>query len=204
VAAVWVIGELDYATRRELIWTSGADADVTVVAADGTEVATRTVSVPATEGAFSVRLPESGGLPPGEYAVRVRLRPQSEAGLPLLDTLRLIVSARPTALGEPVLWRRGPSTGLKHMITADPRFQRSERVRVEMPTEAEGPVSARMLDRLGNPMLVPVQASTRRDVTGTLTWVVADASLAPLAPGDYTIEVSAAGVTRSADFKVVP
>jgi VWFA-related protein len=203
-AAVWVVGELDYSTRRELVWSAGAKAEVVVLAGDGTEILSSTVAVPATEGTFSLRIPDVGGIAPGDYAIRVRLRPESNPGLPVTDSARLSVSATPAVLGEPVMWRRGPSTGLKHLVTADPRFQRSERVRFEMATTATGTATARMLDRVGNPLKVPVQISERPDPSGQFRWIVADATLAPLAAGDYGIEVTLGTATHVAAFKVVP
>ena len=203
-AAVWVVGELDYATRRELMWSAGATAEVVVVAGDGTEIMSSTAPVPASEGTFALRIPETGGIAPGDYALRVRVRPDSNPGLPVTDTARLSVPATATILGEPVMWRRGPSTGLKHLATADPRFQRSERVRFEFATAAEGTAAARMLDRVGNPLRVPVQVSTRPDSSGAFRWIVADATLAPLAAGDYGIELRLGTEKRVAPFKVVP
>jgi hypothetical protein len=203
-AAVWVVGELDYATRRELVWSAGAKAEVVVVAGDGTEIMSTTAAVPANEGTFALRIPETGGIAPGDYALRVRVRPDSNPGLPVADTARLSVSATAMVLGEPVMWRRGPSTGLKHLATADPRFQRSERVRFELATAAEGTATARMLDRVGNPLKVPVQMSERPDASGQFRWLVADASLAPLAAGDYGIEVTLGAAKHVAAFKVVP
>ena len=141
---------------------------------------------------------------PGDYALRVRVRPDSNPGLPVTDTARLSVPATAPVLGEAVMWRRGPSTGLKHLATADPRFQRSERIRFEMPTNVNGLAAARMLDRAGNPLKVPVQISERPDPSGQFRWIVADAVLAPLAAGDYGIEVTLAGAKQVAGFKVVP
>ena len=203
-AAVWVVGELDYSTRKELVWSAGATAEVVVVAGDGNEILSSTVPVPATEGTFALRIPDTGGIAPGDYAIRVRLRPESNPGLPVTDSARLSVSATPTILGEPVMWRRGPSTGLKHLVTADPRFQRSERVRFELATTAPGTATARMLDRVGNPLKVPVQVSERPDPSGQFRWIVADATLAPLAAGDYGIEVTLGTAKHVAAFKVVP
>ena len=40
--AFWVVGELDYRTRRELAWTATAKADVVILASDGSEVMSRT------------------------------------------------------------------------------------------------------------------------------------------------------------------
>jgi hypothetical protein len=203
-AAVWIVGELDYATRRQLAWTSGATADVTVVSGEGVEVVSRAVPVASGEGGFSVSLAGAGGLRPGDYAVRVRLQPASTAGAPLTDSFRLVIPGRPTPLGDAVLLRRGPSTGPRHVVTADPRFQRSERIRVEMASTPGGSPSARMLDRLGNPMQVPVQVSSRLDASGAFRWIAVDASLAPLAAGDYAIEVTLDGAVGSVDFSVVP
>jgi hypothetical protein len=203
-ASVWLVGELDYALRKELVWTAGARARIQVVGVDGAEIAASELAVPAADGSFSFRLPESGGLPPGEYAVRVELQPVSGAAAPLTATVRLVVPRNATVLGEAVLSRRGPSTGLRHAMTADVRFQRNERIRVEMPTGVEGVATARMLDRLGNPMQVPVQVSMREDSSGLFRWVVADAVLAPLARGEYAIEVSLAGARDYVAFSVVP
>ena len=100
--------------------------------------------------------------------------------------------------------RRGPSTGPRYMATADPRFQRSERLRLEIPTGLEGPATARMLDRTGKPMQIAVIASDRRDDSNMFRWIVADATLAPLAPGEYAIEVSVGEATQVTSFRIVP
>jgi hypothetical protein len=201
---LWVVGELDYRARRELAWTAGAVADVTVVSADGREIASRTVEVPATDASFTVRAPDVGGLKPGEYAVRVRLRPNNEVGLPLSDTGRVVVSNQMPVLGEGLLWRRGPSTGPRYLMTADARFPRSDRIRVEMPTRSTSTATARMLDRLGNPIQIPVQVSDRPDSTNQFRWIVVDAALAALAPGDYAIETTLDGVKQVTAFQLVP
>ena len=70
-AGAWIAGELDYAMRKELAWSAGAMADVTVVSASGVEVTSASIEIPATESAFSIRVPAEGGIAPGEYAVRV-------------------------------------------------------------------------------------------------------------------------------------
>jgi hypothetical protein len=201
---MWLVGELDYGIRKELAWSTGAEADVTVVAADGTPVLTKTVTVPAADGTFAIRVPDSGGIQPGEYAVRVRVRPRSDPSLPVTDIARVQMPQTATSVGEAVLWRRGPSTGLRYLMTADPRFMRTERVRLELPTRTAGAATARLLDRSSKPMLIPVQVSERVDTGSDFRWIVADVTLAPLAPGDYAIEVTAEGVKRVTAFRVVP
>ena len=203
-ATLWVIGELDYRTRREVAWTAGAVADVTIVGADGQEVLVQTVDVAANTLSFTMRGPDTGGLAPGEYAVRVRLRPNNQDGLPVTDTARVVVPKKLATLGDSLLWRRGPSTGPQYVITADPRFQRTDRIRVEIPTRATGSATARMLDRLGNPNQVPVIVTERDDPANQFRWIVAEAALAPLAPGDYAIETMLGDVKQVTAFQLVP
>jgi VWFA-related protein len=203
-ATVWLVGELDAALRKELAWSAGAKAEVSVVAANGTEIVSTSVDIAASEAAFTLRLPSTGVISPGEYAVRVRLRPNADPALPVTDTVRLIVPETPSVLGEAVMWRRGLSTGPRHRVTADPRFQRSDRVRFEFATGAAGTATARMLDRTGKPMQVPVQVTERPDESGAFRWIVADATLAPLAMGDYAIEVTLGDARQVGVFRVVP
>ena len=201
--AFWVVGELDYRTRRELAWAAGAKVDVVVLASDGTEVMSRTLDIRTEDGPFGFEVPDSGGLVPGEYAVRVRLTSSADSGLVLSDTARVVVSPE-AALGEAVLWRRGPTTGLQHRRTADPRFLRSERLRLEHATTLPDAASARMLDRNGNPLNVPVQVGERQDASSGFRWIVIDAALAPFAPGDYAIEVTQGAAKQVTGFRVVP
>jgi VWFA-related protein len=203
-AALWVIGELDYRARREVAWTAGAIADITIVGVDGQEVLARSVDVAANALSFTMRAPETGGLAPGEYAIRVRLRPNNQDGLPVADTARVVVPRTLPVLGDSLLWRRGTSTGPQYVVTADPRFQHSDRIRVEIPTNAAGSPSARMLDRFGKPIQVPVTVTERPDQSNEFRWIVAEAVLAPLAPGDYAIETTLGSVKQVTAFQLVP
>jgi hypothetical protein len=201
--AFWVVGELDYRTRRELAWTGSAKADVVVVAANGTEVMSRTLDVRTDDGPFGFEVPESGTLPGGEYAIRVRITSDADDGQTFSDTTRVVVNEG-SAIGEALLWRRGPTTGLQHRRTADPRFQRNERLRLELPTGVPGPAEARILDRNGNPLTVPVQVAEREDPSGAFRWIVVDATLAPFAAGDYAIEVALGSEKQVTGFRIVP
>ena len=201
--AFWVVGELDYKTRRELAWTATAKADVVILASDGSEVMSRTIDVKTDDGPFGFAVPDSGGLPAGEYAVRVRLTSTADSSLALSDTARVVLSPS-TTLGEAVMWRRGPTTGLQHRRTADPRFQRSDRLRFEYATTLSEPVKARLLDRNGNPLSVPVQTMERPDASGAFRWIVVDAALAPFAPGDYGVEVTQGSAKQVTGFRIVP
>ena len=114
-----------------------------------------------------MRVPERGAVKPGEYAVQVQLRPDANDSVVLTDTARVVMTApRGEELGTPVVWRRGPSTGPRHLQTADTRFSRSERIRLELATTVPGTAAARLLDRAGQPLQVPVQVSARPDDSG--------------------------------------
>ena len=199
----WVVGEIDYRTRRELAWTATAKAEVVILASDGSEVMSRTLDVKTDDGPFGFAVPDSGGLPAGEYAVRIRLTSTADNSLALSDTARVVLNASQT-LGEAVMWRRGPTTGLQHKRTADPRFQRSDRLRFEHATTLSEPAKARLLDRNGNPLSVPVQVSERPDQSGDFQWIVVDATLAPFAPGDYALEVTQGKAKQVTGFRIVP
>ena len=51
-AAVWVVGELDYATRKDLMWSAGAKAEIVLVAGDGTEIVSTMTTFRRARGPF--------------------------------------------------------------------------------------------------------------------------------------------------------
>jgi VWFA-related protein len=201
--AFWVVGELDYQTRRQLAWTAGAEAEIVVLDASGKEIMTRTVDVKPDEGPFSIQVPETGAIAAGEYAVQVRVRSQADEKIELTDTARVVLRDG-ASLGEAVMWRRGLSTGPRYMRTADPRFTRSDRLKLELATATPAPATARILDRNRNELSVPAQVSERTDPSGAFRWIVVDAMLAPFAAGDYAIEVAQGREKRVTEFKIVP
>jgi VWFA-related protein len=201
--AFWVVGELDYQTHRELAWTAGATAEIVVLAANGTEVMSRTLDLKPDDGPFSIQVPATGGLAAGEYAVRVRMVSQADEKIELTDTARVVLRDG-SELGEAVMWRRGLSTGPRYLRTADPRFMRSDRLRLELATSAATPATARMLDRNHKELSVPAQVSERADESGAFRWIVVDAPLAPFAAGDYSVEVTQGRQKRVTEFKIVP
>ncbi|HZJ30134.1 MAG TPA: VWA domain-containing protein [Vicinamibacterales bacterium] len=196
---LWVVGELDFRMLREPGWSAGGRAEVLLLDAAGEQFGSTTIDVPAGEAGFSVRVPTNGPLAAGDYAVRIRLR--GGDGM-VSETARVIVPAQSSALGEAVMWRRGQSTGPKYVKTADPRFQRSDRMRLEFATNANG-ATARLLDRAGKTLQVPVQVTERTDTDG-IRWIVADVTLAPLAASDYAIEVNAGGGSQVTGFRIIP
>ena len=205
-ALFWVVGELDPRLRRELVWTAAVKADVTVVAGDGRQVLTRALEVSPADNSFAFRVPEQGELADSDYAVRVKIYPEGDPGVALTDTARVALGRAPRGLSEPLVWRRGPTTGPRYVQTAATRFRREDRLRLEFATRLDGAPQARLVDRTGTPLQVPVSSSARADADDEgLRWVVAEVALAPLAPGDYEIELElAGGPSNGFPFTIVP
>lgn len=210
-AKVWVVGELDFRTLKSSDWQAGGTAEITLVRGAKEVVATATVPIAAGARAFTITLPQEGVLDPADYTVRIRVRSPTGV-LPVSDTARVSidpdVGAR-TILGRPLVLRRGPSTGIKFEPTADLRFRRNERIRVEASaTPPGGTITGRLLNRIGQALEVPVAVSERPDPSGAFGWVVGEVALAPLAAGDYGVELA---VERDGDtqkivmaFRIVP
>jgi hypothetical protein len=203
--AIWTVGEFSGAD-----WKSGGQADVLVIGVDRETHATAHAQLAPGTRSFLVRLVPTDPIPPGDYSIVMRSRSADAAAEPSSDTLPFVVPAAPDAAGVVIL-RRGPTTGKKDMPTADPRFRRTEQIRVEIPTVELVSSTARLLDRTGKPLPVPVQAAIREDADGS-RWQTGQLSLAPLAPSDYLIEwsggVSIGSTTsttrRLVAFRVVP
>ena len=198
-AAVWVVGELGGAATVGDAWNDGFEATVTLTTAADATVATGRQSVARGARAFRIALAPSEPLQPGEYVVRVGTRAGSAT--PSRDTLRFSIPAS-DSFGA-LFVRRGQSTGNRDTPTADLRFRRNEQVRVEIPTSSSDAATARLLDRTGKPLAVPVTAAMRDDSDGS-RWYTAQVALAPLAPGDYVIELSDGPKRMLAAFRVVP
>ena len=67
-----------------------------------------------------------------------------------------------------------------------------------------GMASARFLDRQGGSLAVPLSVSDRIDASDNMRWIVVDGILAPLAPGDYAIEVTLDGTARVTAIRIKP
>jgi len=189
-AAFWTVGEI--ADR-----IPGGDLEGSLLTGAGEVVASaRGRIAPGTTSAVVTLM--AGKAAPGDYVVRVRS--QSGAGNETVS-IPVTLPAASQSSGA-VFIRRGPSTGNKEMPTADLRFRRSERLRVEVPSMAEA-TGARLLDRTGKPLPVPVSAATRTDADG-MRWATGELVLAPLAPADYIVELSGSNTRTLAAFRVVP
>jgi hypothetical protein len=196
------VADLDLQVRRDAAWAQGGTAEISVIDADGRDVFAAELDVPVRGPAVDLWVPEDGShLPPGTYSAFVQLHP-SGAGDRIRETIRVTIEPASSPTGDVVLWRRGQATGPQPVRTADPRFRRNERLRLELPAPGHDPVTARLLDRTGAPLSVPVTVTERLDDTDAFRWVVVDLALTPLAAGDYAIEVTPPSTVTA--FRIVP
>jgi VWFA-related protein len=200
-AAMWVVGELGGVATMGDSWADGFDATVTLTTPADATVGSGRISVPRGGRTFRVAVTASQPLVAGDYVLRVGAR-AGGASIPSRETARVTIPAAPEAIGA-LFVRRGASTGNREVPTADLRFRRNEQVRVEIPTRSADPVTARLLDRTGKPLAVPVTAAVRDDADGS-RWVTAQLALNPLAPADYAIEISSGDRRMISAFRVVP
>ena len=194
-AAVWVVGEVGSTEE----WRAGVDADVQLVGPAGATLASSHVTVAPGARTFRAVLSPADPLAPGDYTVRVRARGAAST-MASSEVTRFSLPASPDAAGA-LFVRRGPTSGNRDVPTADLRFRRSEQLRVEIPAP-DGTTTARLLDRKGKPLSVPVTAAVREDADGS-RWQTAQLTLAPLAAGDYLIELAAASGGASPQKRIL-
>ncbi len=196
-----VVAELDVALVRRAEWQQGSEAALMVTGKAGASLALARVKVSPGARTFEADVPLSGAEALTECALQVRLSAGRTVS-PLGEVVRVALPG-PAApmVGAPLLFRRGPTTGNVWTPAADMRFNRSERVRLEAPLAAgAASPSARLLDRTGQPLEVPVVVTERTD--GAQRWLVAEVTLAPLTNGDYVVELTAAEAGQTAKTMV--
>jgi VWFA-related protein len=192
--ALWVAGELVSQPGRPDSFAKGGTAviDATIGAASFSAE----VTLKPGERTFVTQVPISGD-GSGEISVRARVTPL-DGSLPYTDMVR-ISSAAATEGAQPLFMRRGVTTGNRWVPTADLRFSRTERVRLEWPVAPDESLKAvRVLDRAGQPLHVTATiggVAAGLDVKGQpsgQTWATTELTLAPLSTADYAVEVEIA------------
>jgi VWFA-related protein len=200
-ATVWIVGEVGAGER----WTGGGEATVTLVRGGAPVSSARATMAPGAR-TFRVAVASTEPLAAGDYQARVRVNAEGSSGGRLDDTVTITVSPSPDPIGA-LLARRGPTTANRSVATADSRFRRSERLSIDVPAGAPASMTARLLDRTGKPMAIPIAVVPRTDADGS-SWQTADLALAPLAQGDYVVELSldsAAEPHRTlVPFRIIP
>jgi hypothetical protein len=202
--------EIDASILKAAEWQNGGTARVTIEHSRGHVAAIqRDITLEPGQRSFNLEEGAVGALQPGRYVVRLSLTPKGGM-LPLQTSLDVTVPETGALLASSgMASRRGPSTGLQYVATADTRYKRTERVRFEVPRlSTEGTVSARLLNRSGQPLPLTVALSERVDDGSKTRYAVADVTLAPLAQGDYVLEITVEkdGKTERAvyAFRIVP
>jgi hypothetical protein len=213
--SIRAIVELDASTAKQPEWMSGGTLKLTfeperqsgILSAPASSQ-TLTMAIEAGQRSIVVKGSEQP-LAPGRYAVRAELTARN-ARAPLQVTTFATVPSETAEVGTGVLaLRRGPSTGLAYVGTADQRFRRTERLRVEVPLAADGFTgTGRLLTREGQVTALTVAFSTRTDETTKQQFGVGDVTLAPLAEGEYVLELSLTKNgktdTLSYGFRIIP
>jgi VWFA-related protein len=197
------------ATNGQKVWVEGegnveinGSAAVTVSTTDGSLLASK--YVPITEGShtfMSVLTPDTP-LSAGPYIIHITAGDARE-------TMQMVVPPSPHLSG--MIWeRRRPSNSRYQLAAADLRFRRSDLLIAKVPTpigENYRIGTARVLDAKGNPLPIPVMPKIETSDDFTERWFSAQVVLAPLAPGDYIIELTDtnnANARTLAAFKIVP
>jgi VWFA-related protein len=206
---IWLTGELDPAVAKAPEWQQGGRARATFTHESGTAAElTSEVELRPGQRAFQLRAAPAAPLAPGRYIVRLEVAPAA-GGLPFQISIDAPVPAGDWLLSSHALTaRRGPATGLNYVATADARFRRTERIRLEVPrSRLDAETAARLVGRDGQPLTVPMVVSERTDDTDGRLLVV-DVTLAPLAPGEYAVDITAMQENRQENasyaFRIVP
>jgi VWFA-related protein len=186
-AMMFVVGEISSAAATGESWSEGFEATATVSDRSDQTVASGRIAVARGARTFRIALTPSAAIAAGEYVLRVSARAGS-GSIPTRETVRLTIPPAPASAGA-IFLRRGPATANNYVPTADLRFRRNEQLRVEVPEGSGADIAARLLDRTGMPLNIPVAAARRDDPDGT-RWLTAQLALAPLAPGDYAVQIT--------------
>ncbi len=199
---MWTAVELDPSSIKG-DFAAGGDVAVIVAASDGTVLSQGRGSLAPGVRAVVVDLGEVAPVGAG-LVVRSRIKPKGEGAV---VTATATVAGASLSAAAPLLWRRGPSTQMRFVPTADTRFSRGDRVRADvLVADASSTVTALLLDRAGATIAVPVTGGTRTD--GPLVWGTAELALAPLGPGEYVLKITVTGPHGPSDvytgIRVVP
>jgi VWFA-related protein len=186
IVGLWVAGEVQGPLQE---FGGGATAAIEL---SGVATGSATATINKGDRAFLIKVPVQAAS--GTLDLRARLT-SAGGDAPLSDAAKIDVQARSM---QPLLFRRGLSTGNRLQPVAGFQFSRTDRLHLELPIAADAtPGTARLLDRNAQPLQIPVQVGDKKDDDGQ-RWLTADATLSALGAGDYVIEVSyqAAGVEQ--------
>jgi hypothetical protein len=174
-------------TARELAtgrWRTGGEVRATISGSAGTVPSPPAASLPA--GARSVMI--SVGLDASD-AGPWRVRLEFTNGTATIEQTIDVRAPADGRLGDAMWFRAGSAASAPFRPTAEAVFRRTERLRLEWAaTSPPTPRVARVLNQRGEALAVGTAvADARRDGH---TVIAVDVALAPLADGDYLVELS--------------
>jgi VWFA-related protein len=182
---VAIVVEVSPAEIESGRWKQGADVEVLLTAKSGGESSAATGRIEPGSRSAALRVPVGTDAGPWQAVVKVR----GEDAVGDSDTVGIERASGPL-LGKPLAYRAASAAASAYRPLAIFHFRRTERVRLEWPVlHAIESHEARLLDRNGKPLAVPVTTAIR-DGSGS-TLLTADLSLAPLGIGEYLIEITA-------------
>ncbi len=197
-AGVWAVGEVSVAP----VWKAGADVDVMLVGKGGETIEAQKVQVAAGTRHFSAAFTPPGGL---TLATTRSTCARAAAGSTWArSSPRSSCQSAPhrsRAMRSSFARARRPATGKCAPLTS--ASGGPIRLGVDMPAAEGEPAQARLLGRNGQPLPLPVTAAVRDDPDGS-RWQTARVSLAPLAPGDYILEMITGAERNLVGFRIVP
>jgi VWFA-related protein len=213
-STIRAVVELDAATAKQPEWLSGGTLKLTFeperMTGSSNAGQSQSLTMAIEPGQRHIAVNGSDRpLAAGRYQVRAELTARN-GRIPIQVTTFATVPADAAEVGTGGLAaRRGPSTGLAYVATADPRFRRTERLRLEVPVTGDGFTGAgRLLTREGQPTPLIVSFASRTDEDTRQQFGVADVTLAPLAAGEYVLEVTLTkngkSETVAYGFRVIP
>ena len=186
--ALIVSAELGVNARNARAWSSGGEIRLLVSA--GADQAVDSKPMPPRRPGVVIRVPVTGE--GGDVRVDARARASGTGPFSAADASVTLAPVPALLIGD-VLSYRGLARA--RMPAADGRYRRTERATIEAVLAGDAvPAGARLLDRAGNPLPVPVASRLRVDADGA-RWMTAELALAPLTDGDYVFELE---VTKDA------
>ena len=203
---VRAVVELDAATRSCRRGRRERTLQVIIESEKGTAPTVLDATITGGQRSVVVEGPEND-LAPGRYTVRVEGRSTSGR-----DTIRASTQAV-VAATEPVHRRRhhglparadhGPCLSA-HGRSPLPPDRAPARSNCRCSSTGAVTATGRVLTREGQPLQLQVTTSERVDEPSAARFVVADVTLAPLAQGDFVLEVSVGKESATYGFRIVP
>ena len=181
---VAIVAEIGAAEIEGGRFKQGAEVDVLLSAKGGAPVNLKGRIEPGSRGTV-IRVPAEAQ--PGPWQAVVRMK--GEDNITDSDTVA-IERTTGALLGKPLAYRAASAAASAYRPLAAFQFRRTERVRIEWPVvQPLESHQARLLDRTGKPIAIPLTTNVRESAGTTL--LTTELSLAPFSNGDYLIEVSA-------------